>query len=278
MSLADRPDDRQAESGTAATAIPGLRTVQAMEASEDLLTIGGRDSRAVVADQEPYPASHHVHVEPDESVWGRGVPDRVHGQVAQCLGEAVGISQQGTPRHHSELEAPLREGGKTLPDLRYECLQPDRLAQQELSLLGRSQQQQVVDQPRDPADFALEQSLHPPDLLRGRGLLSGQQIQLPADHGQWGAQLVGGVGDELALGREGLLQAIEHPVEGVRQDGDLGAVAGGLGHPGPQVAAIDLCGYPRQAPQGRASPGHPRDTTPNRPAAAPRRRPEQRLE
>jgi hypothetical protein len=59
--------------------------------------------------------------------------------------------------------------------------------------------QQIVDQTADPRDLRLHQALDPGDLL-ARGLRLGREdFELPADHGQRCAELVRGVGDELAL-------------------------------------------------------------------------------
>ena len=52
-------------------------------------------------------------------------------------------------------------------------------------------------------------------------------LELGPHAGEWGAQLVGGVGDEALLAPAGLLEAVEHLVHRAGQPGDL-VVAGGL--------------------------------------------------
>jgi hypothetical protein len=61
------------------------------------------------------------------------------------------------------------------------------------------------------------------------------------DHRQRRAQLVGGVGDELALGPLAGVDPVEHRVERRGQPGQL-VVAGGYGEPSVQVRAADLTG------------------------------------
>ena len=47
------------------------------------------------------------------------------------------------------------------------------------------------------------------------------ELQVAADHGDGGAQLVPGVVDELALGGEGLRQPVQHAVEGAPEVGPV---------------------------------------------------------
>ena len=67
--------------------------------------------------------------------------------------------------------------------------------------------------------------------------------------GEWGAQLVRGVGDELALGIEGGFEAAEEPVDGVRKLLEL--VVGALERePSVQVAGRDVTGGVGDRSQG----------------------------
>jgi hypothetical protein len=77
--------------------------------------------------------------------------------------------------------------------------------------LGGQQHQHLVDQVAE----ALERTdalAGPAVAFGGIGFL-GQQLELGADAGQGGAQLVGGVGDEALLGVGSLLQAVQQQVE-----------------------------------------------------------------
>ena len=65
------------------------------------------------------------------------------------------------------------------------------------------------------------------DLLLIGVRVAREHLDLAADRGQRRAQLVRGVGGERLLAREGLLEAVEHVVEGVREDPRL--VAAGRG-------------------------------------------------
>ena len=90
MGLGDRADDRQPEPGTAGGAV--ARRVGAVEALEDALALIWWDARAVVChDETQTVASDRGDVEADEPVRGGGVLDRVAGEVAQRLGETVGV-------------------------------------------------------------------------------------------------------------------------------------------------------------------------------------------
>ena len=66
----------------------------------------------------------------------------------------------------------------------------DHLGAQEIGLLGLREQQQIVDEPADPRDLGLHESLDAADLLLGGVVLRGQHLELAADHGQRRAQLV----------------------------------------------------------------------------------------
>ena len=85
-----------------------------------------------------------------------------------------------------------------------------------------------------------------------------EHLELPADDRQRRAQLVRGVGDELALGGKGIGEAIEHAVEGLREDLHLVLAAAVALHARLEVAPVDARGHGGHAPQrGRhAGAGH----------------------
>ena len=82
----------------------------------------------------------------------------------------------------------------------------------------------------------------------------GQHLELPADHGQRRAQLVGGVGDERPLARERLREAVEHVVEGVGEHPASRRGGARGGHPREQVAGVDARGDGGHPAQRRREP------------------------
>ena len=79
--------------------------------------------------------------------------------------------------------------------------------------------------------------------------LGGEHFELAADHRQRRAQLVRGVGDERALARERLGEAVEHVVEGVGEHPHLVALRPGVVDARVQVAGVDARGDRRHPPQ-----------------------------
>ena len=102
-------------------------------------------------------------------------------------------------------------------------------AEQEVVAIGLCEQQQIVDEPCQPCDLGLHQPLDALELLADSEPSSRspplEHVQLPAQDGQRRAQLVRGVGDELALGGERRRQPVEHVVERIRQHLQLAAGA-----------------------------------------------------
>jgi hypothetical protein len=95
-------------------------------------------------------------------------------------------------------------------------------------LLAAGQGEQVVDQAGHAVAGPLDHG-HGVAQVVGVGPGVGQgDVDVGADDGQGVAQLVGGVGDELALGGEGRVQPGQHGVEGVGQLLELVVGAGQL--------------------------------------------------
>ena len=96
-----------------------------------------------------------------------------------------------------------------------------RSGAQEVVAIGLDEQQQVIHQPGEACDLSLHQMLDALELLGGErpvvAVAAGEDIELTAQHGQRRAQLVGGVGHELALRGERRRQPVEHVVECLRQ-------------------------------------------------------------
>ena len=132
-------------------------------------------------------------------------------------------------------------------------LEVDRLALDEARLLAVREQQEVLGEARHAVDLGGDQTRHAADLvLIGVGVAR-EHLELAADCGERRAQLVGGVGRERLLAREGLLEAVEHVVEGVREDPRLVDRTARVDSRG-EIAGIDARGDLRHAPQ---RPGEP---------------------
>ena len=92
--VGDRAHDGQAEAGAALR--PAAGRIGAVEALEHPLALGGGDAGSVVDDREKQPpGAGFLDLEPDQT---GGFPDRVGGQVAQGLGEPIGIGEQRAVR------------------------------------------------------------------------------------------------------------------------------------------------------------------------------------
>ena len=272
MGVGDRAHDREAEAGTAGGTVAG--GVGAVETVEHPLALLDRDPWTVILDDEAHPfgppptalgpldvRTHRSAVTPlaraldvqaheARSVTRPpGVGDRVAQQVAQRLCEPVGVGEQRARGHLPELEAPRREQGRAAPQLLDEGLELDRLQAQELCLLGLGEHQEVVHEAGDAGDLCLHEALHAPHLLAGGLLLSGEYLELAADHGQRRAQLVRGVRDERTLARERVGETVEHVVEGVGEHPHLLALALDVVDPRVQVTGVHLRrhrGHPAQ--------------------------------
>jgi hypothetical protein len=121
-------------------------------------------------------------------------------------------------------------------------------------VLGLGEQQQVVHQPADAGDLALDVLLGASHVGGARILLGGQDLELAADHGDRSAELVGGVGDEVALALELGREAVEHAVEGIGEHLDLPSADGGV-HARLQLARVDPGGHRGHAAQRSRHPG-----------------------
>ena len=77
---------------------------------------------------------------------------------------------------------------------------------------------------------------------------------MTAHHRDRGAQLVPDVVEELALGLDGALDAVQHPVDGAGQGGQV--VPAAHRHAGGQVALVDGVGGPAQLLDGAQQPLH----------------------
>ena len=175
--------------------------------------------------------------------------DRVAEQVAQRLGEPVGVGEQRARGQLPKLVAARREQGGPVPELLDEARERDRLDAQELGLLGLGEQQEVVNEAGDAERSPPARGAPPAGPPRGGLSLGGEHLQLAADHGERGAQLVRGVRDERALARERVGEAVEHVVEGVREHPHLLALALDVMDARVQIAGVHLRRHRSHSPQ-----------------------------
>ena len=116
-----------------------------------------------------------------------------------------------------------------------EVLQRERGAAGQVAVLRPGERQEPVEQAVDPVEFAA-QPVRQGDRLCGHGLRLGHcDIDAGPHGGQWGAQLVRGVGDEPPLRGERTLQPLQQPVDGV---GEVLQLVPGTGHGQPLVQAV----------------------------------------
>ena len=194
VALGDRLHDRQAEPRGARTVAVG-----AEEALEDLLLQLGRDPRPVVLDRQHDLAVAALDRGLDRGA-GIGVAERVLHQVqhepVQLVLHAVDLDAgRGRDRDlvvaRDRLE--LRRGGRD------DVAEVDRPVRDLAAGVGARQQQQVGHQPAHPAAGA-QRGGGGLALLALQRLL--EQLEVGQHRRQRRAQLVRGVGDELALAHE----------------------------------------------------------------------------
>ena len=134
----------------------------------------------------------------------------------------------------------VRAGGPGVADrVDHQPGQVHRLVRDGAAGVQPGQQQQVVDQAGHPGALRLDPAQRVRHVGRHRLAAAAGQLGVAADRGQRGAQLVAGVGDELAYpGLAGLPggsaadDVAEHPVERGADLADLGARVGvGVRHP-----------------------------------------------
>ena len=237
--VGDRVDDRQAKAGAARAGVAAA----AHEALEHATLELGRDAGTVVLDHERGPAVADPGGGADvRARWGvaERVLEQVEDQPVQVVADALDHRRLGIERDLVILDARSELGGgvgETLGEV-------GRTPRLQAADVGARQQQQVGDEPAHAARRAQRR-------LRRFGLLAvefvGQQLEVGQHARQRRAQLVRGVGDELALARErrlalgaGRVQRPEHRFERARQLGDL-VLGLGVGDAQRRVArALDL--------------------------------------
>ena len=81
------------------------------------------------------------------------------------------------------------------------------------ALVGPGEEEHVVDQPLHPLDLPGDDLGRRRQVTGGHALGTSQDLDLTADRGQRGSELVRGIRNERALTRERLLQPVEHVIE-----------------------------------------------------------------
>ncbi len=210
----------------------------------------------MVADRDPQLAVDARDLDLHGGAVGRvdeGVAEQVGEDLAQLQG--VAADGRGTVCVQSDL-APGSAGAGVLHRVARERGDVDRLAVSLRLLVEPREREQVLHQHAHPCGLFLDPA-HRPRVARGVARCAHpEQLGVAADRGERRAQLVGGVGEELAQPLfaggprgEGLLEALEHRVEREPEASDLG-LGGRRAHPSRQVPGGDLPGGHLDAAQG----------------------------
>ncbi len=168
----------------------------------------------------------------------------VLGQLHQRLGDPLRVDAHGALAALVQLPRTLAERTDLVEHLVGEDAGVDVGGPQEVGAARLREHDHVIDEPRHPVDLVHHQ------VAGGLGvgaLLGVEQLQMPADDRDRGAQLVSGVVEEAALLREGVLQPVKHRVECVAELRDV-VVAGGVEAPA-QVGVADLLRGDTHVPQ-----------------------------
>ena len=215
----------------------------AVEALEQMRGLVRGDPGAVVDHLEADAVADRGRGDLDRSALGR-VGDRVVDQVAEHLGEPVGVGHQGPAELGDPVFAAPHQR-QVATQVGQQVREVDRLGLHRRSGVLARQRQHLCDQPLHPTQLpAHDVEALAPGVIG----LAAQQVELAARDRDRGPQLVRGVGDELALALEGALEAVEHPVERVGEAADLGRATVDL-EPPVELAGLDLGG----------EPGHPHE-------------------
>src|SRR5271169_3677185 len=215
--LRDTFYDGQAQAA-AALARPGngvARELPAVEAVEHPLVLRGRNAGTAVADPErgasTLPSGGYV-----DPATARGVTQGVVDQVAEQGAQRLAVAAHGCRRRlaQAEVDLPLRRQRRELLDHfareRGE-IDPLRCALAAVDArLGAGEREQLFGQPRRALETGLEIGQRPESLDVGRGALG--ELRLQVDCSERRAQLVRRVGDEGALRRKGLAEALQQSV------------------------------------------------------------------
>ena len=199
----------------------------------------------MVADLEPHLAVLAADVDLDRAVGG-GVDERVADEVAEHLAQLVGVAEHERGAVRVDRDRAARSGGVRVGDgVAREWGEVDRRVRGVGDLVEPRERQQILDQHAHARGLVLDPSHRLLDVLVGARGAHPVQLGVAADRGQRRAQLVRGVGNELAqpvLARaallERVLEPVEHPIKGSADAADLGAFVGHVDAVG-EIAARD---------------------------------------
>ena len=249
MRLGDCHHDREPEPA-AVRRLPGA--IATLVALEDPVLVGGVDAGALVAHPEPRSIADQRGAEPDR-VAGARVVHGVLGQVHDRLGEPLLVGHHDPDPGPVEAPVAVAEALRLREEVVGEQVEVDRARPQEVGPRRPRQHQQLVDVAAHPVELLLNHR----DRLLTLSWRVAERLDVAADHGDWSAQLVADVGEEVLLMSERGLEPVQHAVEGSAELGDL--VAAANRDPARQVRIGDRPCGPRQRVQGgdRASGGEP---------------------
>ena len=211
-----RPGDRQTQAAPRRTL---LTCATAVEALEHELILPGREARTAVADLDATVLAGDRHL-----ATRRRVVQRVLDQHVQCSVEVGARAPRGRPRDRRPPQARSDVPRRSHASAR-RSVAPHRCtsicspcSSRSSARLRTSSSSTIAARRSTSAVPASSSAATPPRHPAARGLL-----QTKPQSGQRRAQLMGGVGDEFALGADQPLDAVGHLVEGGAQRALLGA-------------------------------------------------------
>ena len=180
------------------------------------------------------------------------VPHGVGRQLEQRLRQPLGVGHHERLCGAVEHPGPRPEGACLPEDVGDEPVDVDVLHVQEVRAPRLGERDEVVDQPAHAVELVQEQR---PGLLDVRRPVGVHELEMPAEDGQRGAELVPRVVEELLLGAERGLEPVEHRVHRPRQLCHV--VAAAHRDPGVEFGVRDAVGRAAEQPQGaQQPPGH----------------------
>ena len=225
MRLDDRSGDRQPQPRAAGR--PVARLLPPVEALEDVRQVLPRDPGAGILQPDGSPPIRRKDAPALFSA--RGVFERILGQVGDHLLERLRVSRHSDPRLDVARlhRAPVVQT-QLVQRLVDELVELERLSAGHLAGLEPGKGKKIVNEPGHARAFLLHRRQRSLEGLGIHDVAPAENVDIAGNRRQWRAQLVGGIGDEVAhlfLGLpadlEGMVDAGGHLVEGDRQGADL---------------------------------------------------------
>ena len=254
----DGRDDGQAKTRPSGRPRPG--GVRPEETLEKPLGILRFDARPVVAnlDDGVFPMSAQSYLDRGA---GRRVAENVGEQIRDDLGDLVRIGVDRDLRRGAAVEADDGGGAAGVADPQvHGCIhryfgQLRVFQRKRAPLVEAGELKKVLDEAAHALSLGFD-PVHRDGDLAVRHAADAIELGVAANRGQRSAQLVRGVGDELThlflralLDVEGLLDLLEHDVDGIGELADLGALLA-LGDAAREVAVGDGVGCALDAAKG----------------------------